>query len=346
MSGTDRRCGFTLVELLVSIAIIGSLVALLLPAVQSAREAARRARCASNLKQIGLAIHAYVSTFDALPPAGADVLNRSPLIPPTDHSMKARLLGFLDQSALYDSMNFAVPVNPYQLQETFFENVTASSTQLDVFLCPSDVNPGVSAAFARLNGVDFSIASTNYPNNLGVTPTYTGRVLNGPAYLLASSRHGPNVLGFGDVRDGASHTAMFSEFVKSGAQGEAPGSAQGRLGTIFRISWRTETGTPLGDSRICQQATQIQGNYKGEFWSHHDQGRGGGYFHTNTPNTKSCNGGFFRYGWVGASSFHPRGVNVLFLDGSTRFVSDDIDYHSWMAIGTIAGGEPVADDVF
>jgi len=342
----STRRGLTLIELLVTIAIIAVLVVLLLPAVQSAREAARRAACINNLKQIGLALHGYISTFDALPPAGADLLNRNPLTPPTDHSMKARLLGFWDQSALYNAMNFSVPVNPYQLSGTYFENATASSTRVNFFLCPTDANSGVSAIFAGLDGLNFPIASSNYPNNMGVTPTYTGRVLNGPAYLLSSSRYGPSVLGLADVSDGVSNTAIFSEFVKSGGEDEDPRTFRGRLGTTFFVPWRTETGTPLGDSLSCQQATRVQGNYKGEFWSHHDLGRGGGYFHTNPPNTKSCNGGFFRYGWVGASSFHPGGVNVLFLDGSTRFVKENVDYQAWLAIGTIAGGEIVASDDF
>ncbi len=342
---TNLRRGFTLIELLMAIGLIGVLAALLLPAVQSAREAARRASCANNLKQIGLALHGYVSAFGALPPAGADLLNRNPLTPPTDHSMKARLLGFWDQSVLYNAINFSVPVNPYQLLGTFFENATVSATRVSFFLCPSDTNAGVSAVFARLEGSEFAIASTNYPNNMGVTPTYTGRVLNGPAYLLASNRHGPNVLNFASVSDGVSNTAMFSEFVKSGGDNEDPRSFQGKLGTTFFVPWRTETGSPLGDSLSCQRATRVQGNYKGEFWSHHDLGRGGGYFHTNPPNTKSCNGGFFRYGWVGASSFHPGGVNVLFLDGSARFVKQDVDYQAWLAMGTIAGGEIVTGDV-
>lgn len=339
------RPGFTLLELLMSILLIAVFVALLLPALQSAREAARRTRCANNLKQIGLAIHGYVDAFGVLPPSGADVLNRNPLIPPTDHSMKARLLGFGDQSPLYHTMNFSVPVNPYQLRGTFFENATVCATRISHFLCPSDVNPGVSAVFATLGGSDFSIASANYPNNMGVTPTYSGRVLNGPAYLLASGRHGAIALGLADVSDGASSTAMFGEFVKTGGEGEDPGTIQGQLGTTFYVPWRTETGTPLGDSRTCQKATRVQGHYKGEFWAHHDLGRGGGYFHTNPPNSKSCNGGFFRYGWVGASSFHPGGVNVLFLDGSARFIKDGVDYRAWLAIGTIAGSEIVTGGV-
>src|SRR5262245_52443255 len=96
-----KRRGFTLIELLVVIAIIAVLISLLLPAVQSAREAARRAQCVNNLKQIGLAMHNYVSTYEAVPPAGSSHLVTSDhgLFPKNDFSMKVRILPFMEQQA-------------------------------------------------------------------------------------------------------------------------------------------------------------------------------------------------------------------------------------------------------
>jgi len=190
-----------------------------------------------------------------------------------------------------------------------------------------------------VGGVEFSAGSTNYPNNLGVTPTYTDNVLNGPAYILGSSDRSLPLIRLATIRDGTSHTAMFSEYVQGDAREARSGGSGNPLRISFAIPWMTKTGTPWGDSQICQQSDQPRGHYKGEFWAHHDPGRGGGYFHTNPPNTKSCNGGWFPYGWVTASSFHNCGVNVLLLDGSVKFVSQSVDYSTWLALGTIAGGE-------
>jgi type II secretory pathway pseudopilin PulG len=175
----------TLIELLAILAIIGITVSLVLPAVMSARERARRAQCANNLKQIGLAVHAYVAAHDALPPAGSDTDHLAPWATPVDHSMKARLLGFLEQQSLFNAINFSQPINPY------------------------------------------------YPNNLGVTPTYTRNVLNGPAYILGSRDRSLPLVQLATVRDGTSHTAMFSEYV----QGDAKEARSGNSGDLLRVSF-------------------------------------------------------------------------------------------------------------
>lgn len=332
--------GITLIELLAVLAIVGIVTSLVLPAVMSAREAARRAQCATNLKQIGLALHAYVASYDALPPAASDTDHLTSGTDPADHSMKARLLGFLEQQSLFNAINFSQPINPYTGPGApYLANVTVASTALSLFLCPSDVGADVSEAFADVGGVEFSAGSTNYPNNLGVTPTYTDNVLNGPAYILGSSDRSLPLIRLATIRDGTSYTAMFSEYVQGDAREARSGGSGNLLRISFAIPWMTKTGTPWGDSQVCQQSDQPRGHYKGEFWAHHDPGRGGGYFHTNPPNTKSCNGGWFPYGWVTASSFHNRGVNVLLLDGSVKFVSQSVDYSTWLAFGTIAGGE-------
>ena len=177
--------GITLIELLATLAIVGVAASLVLPAVMSAREASRRAQCAHNLKQLGLAVHAYIATHDALPPAGSDTDHLASWATPVDHSMKARLLAFLEQQSLFNAINFSQPINPYTGPGApCFANVTVTATSLDLFLCPSDTGADVSEAFADAGGVEFEAAPTNYPNNLGVTPTYTENILNGPAYML------------------------------------------------------------------------------------------------------------------------------------------------------------------
>jgi type II secretory pathway pseudopilin PulG len=339
--------GVTLIELLMTLLMVGILMLLVLPATMSAREAARRIQCASNLRQLGIAMHAYIMTHDALPPSGSDTDHLEAWQIPVDHSMKARLLGFLEQAGLYNAINFSQPINPYVGPGApYFANVTVTATSLASFLCPSDAGGDVSEEFAGVDGVEFAAGSTNYPNNMGVTPTYSDNVLNGPAAILGSTDRSPPVIRLSSVRDGTSQTAMFSEYVK-GARGEADsGLATNQLRLSFSIPWTTRTGTPWGDSRVCQRSDLPKGRHKGEFWAQHDPGRGGGYFHTNPPNTKSCNGGWFPYGWVTASSFHWGGVNVQLMDGSVKFVSQSIDYPTWLALGTISGGEIVSDESF
>ncbi len=342
---TSSRPGFTLIELLVVISIIAVLIALLLPAVQAAREAARRSQCVNNLKQIGLAIQNYISTNDALPPNGVDLTKQPAWYP--DHSMKCRILGFLEQQALFNSINFSRSVNPSWGGDTTYTNVTLSSTKVNAYLCPSDGNPGDQSVFATVGGVNYTVASSNYANTMGLAPTYTNNKENGPAYFLGQSIYNAsNVIGLANVTDGTSNSAIFSEFVKGGGSGTNGTATRftSLLGTTFEISWSTKTGTPYGDYQVCQKATALEADNRGQFWTHQDNLRGGGYFHTNPPNTKSCNGGWWPTGWMAATSFHPGGVNVAFLDGSVHFVKNSVNYVTWMAIGTIAGGEVISGD--
>src|SRR5262249_41001914 len=133
-----HRRGFTLIELLVVIAIIAVLIALLLPAVQAAREAARRSQCVNNLKQLGLANMNYESSNSSLPPTRAFSPSGSPAQPIGDLGMKTRLLPFLEQGALFNSINFT-----YNGEAPNGQNDTLLGLKLGAFLCPSDGNdPG------------------------------------------------------------------------------------------------------------------------------------------------------------------------------------------------------------
>ncbi len=225
---SQRGRGFTLIELLVVIAIIAVLIALLLPAVQSAREAARRAQCSNNLKQIGLAMHNYHSSHGSFPPGGMYAAAYSPSYPGGygkgvgwgTWSAQAMMLGYLEEMPLYNAANFywavAMPGPAWNM------NSTVSCRIISTFICPSDglapINP---------QGGVWTGETNNYLASLGTTTAYGG---NSPSNGQAGSKFGTaaspaglssdttgvfsqggNVYGITDIPDGTSNTIAFGE---------------------------------------------------------------------------------------------------------------------------------------
>ena len=342
-----RLKGFTLIELLVVIAIIAVLIALLLPAVQAAREAARRMQCVNNLKQIGLALHNYISSNDLLPPVGGfDVQGNtgSALVPQTASS-KVRLLPFLEQQAIANSYNFAYG-DVFTGGVAF--NYTVCGTKIGAFLCPSDPNPGNTGTIYQVT-TTLTVGTSNYPMNGGANPqNYAGKV-NGAAWWLGGNTTYGSPVGLNSVTDGTSNTAAFSEFIK-GANGPNPPVNPSR-GMVYQMG-SFSNGGYLNDYNACQAATTLQWDDRGEYWSQQDSGRGGGpYYHIMTPNKKSCDIGIpggvgGPPSFIGPSSFHSGGVNVLMLDGSVRFVKDTVALYTWLSLGTIGGGEVLSADSY
>jgi prepilin-type N-terminal cleavage/methylation domain-containing protein/prepilin-type processing-associated H-X9-DG protein len=351
----SKRRAFTLIELLVVIAIIAVLIALLLPAVQAAREAARRSQCTNNLKQLGLAIQGYHDVNQSLPPSGSPVATTAP----QNFSIKVRILPFMEQLALYNAVNFCFgmatsdPPPAGSTDDAPGTNRTLLHVMVSTFLCPSDTN--VPSA---------SYNSSNYPNNIGNNPAMSASQNDGPAYYIGGessttacdgNKYGSvneRPLNFKDVTDGLSSTAIWSEWVKG--DGSSPPTGDGLHMTYIggTTSQCTYAGQPNADFLLnndCQtKANTWKDSSKGMQWARYYMARGGPYTHTIAPNQKAC---FFTssaslYNLIGASSRHPGGINVGFLDGSVRFIKSSINYDTWHALGSRNGGEIISADSY
>jgi len=360
----SRRKGFTLIELLVVIAIIGVLIALLLPAVQAAREAARRSQCVNNLKQIGLALHNYLSSnSDTMPMTTCDPITNNGLVG-QNQSALTRLLPYLEQQTIYNSINFNFgarwgsgfvtsdpnpPDNASGGADSLIQ-MTAICTQVKAFLCPSDPNPGASGTFV-INGSTRPVGNSNYPINIGLNRRLNNWRTNGPTYVASNWDGAFPTVTIASFVDGTSNTAVFSEWVK----GPAALPGKDGLGMVYTgpsslYPQSTEAGPysfqgEYASAQACQTAPNVQQwGWKGEWWMF------GGtqiYSHTNTPNRKACDyndaaqDGRGSVTQVPASSMHPGGVNVLFGDGSVKFIKSSINYIPWYGIATPNGGEAV-----
>jgi prepilin-type N-terminal cleavage/methylation domain-containing protein/prepilin-type processing-associated H-X9-DG protein len=338
------RSGFTLIELLVVIAIIAVLISLLLPAVQSAREAARRAQCVNNLKQLGLAVHNYESTNGSLPtgriygPRPGRAANDFPTIfaGAQGTTWFCLMMPFLEQSALANSFNYTLgsegPTAP--LPTGFFANSTVSSTKISTFQCPSDqprtfrINPGY--AGGALSG--FSMSKGNYAGNWGNASW--GQNLGGNATLMAAyqqSAFGHANVTIQQFTDGTSNSVMIGEILQ-GAEFDARG-----------MMWSTVMGGVSYTSRFTPNGTKDFFGLKDGF----DQmPNAPGLFCVNEPFMPCQPGNSDSDQFAGARSRHPGGVNISFADGSVRFVKSTINATTWNALHSIKGGEVISADAY
>ena len=346
---SPRSRGFTLIELLVVIAIIAVLIALLLPAVQAAREAARRSQCTNNLKQIGIACHNYISSINVLPfgKGGgytATVPNAASYARWSTHS---QLLLFIEQGNLFNSINFALPPEtpgmagavPFMpaYQDPNRENMTASLLQVNTFLCPSDQQivstwPGANNYLGNQQSWECDL-SEQQPST--VAP---GDMPRGIFYFSSGVR-------VADVTDGLSNTAFFSEKRRgSGNPDPKTDSLVMPPQTSLDATFQTCTSVNI---LTALPLTSRQGMswVMGEMCCTT-------YNHVSGPNTVSCAGTGFPGTMsnmamqVPPSSLHPGGVNVLFGDGSVRFVKSTVSLQTWRALGTRNQGEVISADAF
>jgi prepilin-type N-terminal cleavage/methylation domain-containing protein/prepilin-type processing-associated H-X9-DG protein len=318
------RSGFTLIELLVVIAIIGVLIALLLPAVQSAREAARRVQCTNNLKQIGLALHGYHDQFNVFPPGyltlwGANAIHGAPHPVSADTgpgwSGFSQVLPQLEQGPLYASLNMNLPCwSP--------ANSTGARTSLSVFLCPSSsvgdrtfevVNQGRTrlATFGR----------SHYVLNAGSL-----NVWDQPFANLTSLAYGPffrnSATTVARVSDGLSNSVFVSEHSPV-------------------LSDKTWVGI-VPDAVVCPRPNWAFSDPECDYAAALLQYHTGPSPNEDPPIIHPPNGPFGHVDQVYAE--HPGGANVLLGDGSVRFAKASINPLVWVALHTIARNEVISSD--
>ncbi len=366
------RRGFTLIELLVVIAIIGVLIALLLPAVQAAREAARRMQCVNNLKQIGLAIHNYESANGSLPPGALALFLNGNVNSPTFYnnhgsSVHARMLNYLEQPGLFNALNFNVGVFNDVTGEAI--NSTVTTTIIGAFLCPSSTVPSW-----NFQGTDSPLLPLKAPGNsyfasVGSTLEFasqqTGGPPNGPfSYVGTLGR----VIRISDIQDGLSNTIGFGEW----KIGTGSPNTQAVQDIVFTGTFPAGTARNNGTLNMAnpilvasfqpwlEQCSQIWQSAGGRFGKTDTLGEAWalglyGYSLGNVllgPNSKypNCNtngkGTIESVGVFGLSSYHPGGANVLFLDGSVRYLKDSVNNAAVWSLGSIAQGEIVSSDSF
>jgi prepilin-type N-terminal cleavage/methylation domain-containing protein/prepilin-type processing-associated H-X9-DG protein len=338
------RRGFTLIELLVVIAIIAVLISLLLPAVQSAREAARRAQCVNNLKQIGLALHNYENangTFPAMSFAGVTG-QQGGNSPDQGASFLVRIASNIEGGNLYNSFNWAVACVTGCSDAS--ANFTTRNSVFASFLCPSEVgSPHIfGTSYAASYGPQWRWGDGTNPD--------TGAFAGAKAIAIA------------DFTDGTSNTVMVLEVVRGDGSNviasrsdafSVAGFGPGNAGTFPGNA--AELKTYQG---ACEQARRTtpggQWNNGHVYWSNGRVAVGAVANMGLTPNSKSPNCANWNINNVGPAgsglfasrSFHPGGVNSLFGDGSVKFMKDSVSERSWWALGTRNGGEVLSADSY
>jgi len=343
--------GFTLIELLVVIAVIAVLVALLLPAVQAAREAARRSQCVNNLKQVGLALHNYLSAHAVLPPGR---INSHGAGRGNCWGAYAQLLPELEMQATFNAFNFDLPPDLDYSTTIAAANSTGAVTFVNTLLCPSD-----SAATLVLVTNSY-YATHNYLLNVGSNFT----VVQNPAPPLSGTPNGVfyenSSVSPAAIVDGTSQTAAISESIRS-----APGATftGDPLGGFVITGDNKSTGPPItsdADYAARCLTTSPPGFQptRGVKWHYGAPGHSL-YNHRRPPNDKryDCRGGLPHSDksdptWnllslnIASRSRHPGGANSLFCDGHVQFIKDSIQVAVWQALGSRDGQEVVSADAF
>jgi prepilin-type N-terminal cleavage/methylation domain-containing protein/prepilin-type processing-associated H-X9-DG protein len=325
MKRESHERGFTLVELLVVIAIIGILVALLLPDVQAAREAARKAQCLSQIKQVALGCHNHMATHGRLPIGAQNNVNdyQGLTYGSNRQTWFVSVLPFIEETAIYDAYdqdykgvsntNWYGAGNPNSLGASAPCSQTISSV-----LCPSD-GEGATVRFTTRG----NLAMINYLGFFGDVAHDNGIEPDVALYTPPANKRYAFGVNFGasgkDFLDGSSKSLLLGEYLRGL--------------TSSNNDWR---GVIYQDEGTCSQLyTRLTPNNSSPdvIWPG---------FCVNRPQLNMpCSEGYNETG--AARSRHPGGVHIAFGDASARFISDDINLATWQALGSIEGGEVLAD---
>ncbi|WZO98858.1 DUF1559 domain-containing protein [Isosphaeraceae bacterium EP7] len=359
------RRGFTLIELLVVISIIAVLIALLLPAVQSAREAARRMQCTNNLKQLGLALHNYNTAVGAFPPGIVTSADYPTTLGSwTVWSPQSMLLPYLEQTPLYNAANFSWACC-FDGPIPDAVNSTVYLTRIGPFLCPTDAYAGIEHINSYVGSLGSSTRS--YPAD-GMT--------NGIFQVYDSNKRSSSVT-LAQVTDGSSNTIAFSEalvgtfgklnnYAGNGMTGVSPYDGKGDFldprmnipGVMQALAdcnawWNSTSVTSTCPTGNCNRGGLKQ--YGGQLWALGE--RGYTLFNTVVPPSSQ------QYPWricgrtcagcspeasnfLNANSNHPGGANYAFADGSVKFIKSTINMQTYWSLGSRDGGEIVSSDSY
>jgi prepilin-type N-terminal cleavage/methylation domain-containing protein/prepilin-type processing-associated H-X9-DG protein len=337
--------GFTLIEALVVVFVIGLLLALVLPAVQSARESARRLTCTNQLRQLGIALSHHHEQWNSFPSA---VSSRWRL--PGGHVITSdlpglyNLLPFLEQSVLFNEFNITINEGAL-IVIGLAQNQTAKAVRVATFLCPSDSM--LPTAEPGPNSYRFNVGSWNYPFEQN-TGDYLGK---GAAFAIGKKLSASN------FTDGLSQTVGMSERIS--------GSGSTVSFDRTRDFWYANVIGLISPQKadqimeICGALTSVPSDYNTTFgyswcWPSY---AGTWYNHVGSPNSivSDCSlekspidpsNIITQYGLISARSFHTGGVNSLMMDGSVSFVKSGIDRFIWRALGTRSGGDLITGDSY